>query len=45
MAFFCTEEHFHDWKADHPEERGYMIDFHQSARICFEFYGGLREIR
>lgn len=42
MAFFCNEEHFALWKESRPEETGFLIDFHQSARICFEFYGALR---
>ena len=42
MEFFCSEEHFAKWKAQRPDEAGFLIDFHQSARICFEFYGNLR---
>jgi hypothetical protein len=42
VQFFCSEEHLTQWKAQRPDEAGFALDFHQSARICFEFYGKLR---
>ncbi len=41
MEHFCSEVHHLRWLEDHPEEKGFVINFEQSARICKTFYGSL----